>query len=137
SKTVIRAGFGLFYDFTSESVNSLGNNNPPFAGNLTVTNNTTATDLVNGITPLSQGFLPYEPIGQFSTFGNSITFFPRNDPDMTVQQRNVSIQQQLTSDTVLTVAYAGTRGEHLTIYPNINQPVPGPGAANARRIYPD
>ncbi len=37
-KTVIRAGFGIFYDFTSESVNSLGNNNAPFAGNLAITN---------------------------------------------------------------------------------------------------
>ncbi len=26
-------------------------------------------------------------------------------------------------------------GEHLTIYPNINQPVPGPGAANPRAAY--
>ena len=55
---------------------------------------------------------------------------------MTIQQRNISIQQQLTSDTVLTVAYVGTRGEHLTVYPNINQPVPGAGAANPRRLYP-
>jgi hypothetical protein len=55
---------------------------------------------------------------------------------MTIQQRNISIQQQLTSDTVLTVAYVGTRGEHLTVYPNINQPVPGAGAANPRRLFP-
>ncbi len=136
SKTVMRAGFGYFYDFTSESVNSLGNNNAPFAGNLLIANNTSATDLVNGITPLSRGFLPYQPIGQFAAAGSSVSYFPRNDPDMTIQQRNISIQQQLTSDTVLTVAYVGTRGEHLTVYPNINQPVPGPGAANPRRLFP-
>src|SRR5215469_2951062 len=138
SKTVVRGGYGLFYDFTSESVNSLGNNNAPFAGNLLIANNTGANPSVaNAITPLSQGFLPYQPIGQFATAGTSVSYFPRNDPDMTIQQRNLSIQQQLTSDTVLTVAYVGTRGEHLTIYPNINQPVPGPGAANSRRLYPN
>jgi hypothetical protein len=136
-KTVIRAGFGFFYDFTSESVNSLGNNNPPFAGNLLIANNTSTIDLVNGITPLSRGFLPYQPIGQFAAPGNSLSYFPRTDPDMNIQQRNISIQRQLTSDTVLTVAYVGTRGEHLTVYPNINQPVPGPGAANPRRLYPN
>ncbi len=136
SKTVIRAGFGVFYDFTSESVNSLGNNNAPFAGNLSITNTTGGLPNAAGNVPLSQGFLPYQPIGAFQTLGSSVSYFPRNDPDAMIMQRNFSIQQQLTSDTVLTVAYVGTDGEHLTIYPNINQPVPGPGAAAPRRLYP-
>lgn len=141
SKTLFRAGFGIFYDFTSESVNSLGNNNAPFAGNLAITNNVTGIPTgvgtaISGVTPLSQGFLPYQPIGNFLTAGSSVSYFPRNDPDAKIMQRNFSIQQQVTSDTVLTVAYVGTDGEHLTIYPNINQPVPGPGAAGPRRLYP-
>ena len=136
NKTVLRASFGYFYDFTSESVNILGTENPPFSGTILIANNTSATDLVNGITPLSRGFLPYQPIGQFSAIGNSLAYWASHDPDMSIQQRNFSIQQQLTSDTVLTVAYVGTRGEHLTIYPNINQPVPGPGPANTRRLFP-
>jgi len=136
SKTVIRGGLGVFYDFTSESVNSLGNNNAPFAGNLAITNTPGGLPSGSGFVPLSQGFLPYQPIGQFQTAGTSVSYFPRNDPDMMIMQRNVSIQRQLTSDTILTVAYVGTRGEHLTIYPNINQPVPGPGGAAARRLFP-
>jgi hypothetical protein len=135
-KTVIRTGVGIFYDFTSESVNSLGNNNAPIAGNLAITNTTGGLPNAPGNIPLSQGFLPYQPIGQFSPLGQSLTFWPRTDPDAMIIQRNFSIQQQLTSDTVLTVAYVGTGGTHLTIYPNINQPVPGPGAAAARRAYP-
>jgi hypothetical protein len=135
-KTVIRAGFGVFYDFTSESVNSLGNNNAPIAGNLAITNTTGGLPTVAGNIPLSQGFLPYQPIGNFATLGSSVTFFPRNDPDAMILQRNFSIQRQVTSDTVLTVAYVGTKGNNLTIYPNINQPVPGPGAAGPRRAYP-
>jgi hypothetical protein len=135
-KTVVRASFGYFYDFTSESVNSLGTENPPFSGTIAITNNTSATDLVNGITPLSRGFLPYQPIGHFSPLGNSFAYWASHDPDMSIQQRNLSIQRQLSTDTVLTVAYVGTRGEHLTVYPNINQPVPGAGAANPRRLFP-
>lgn len=135
-KTVIRASFGFFYDFTSESVNILGTENPPFSGTLLIANNTSASDLANGITPLSRGFLPYQQIGRFSPLGTSFPYWPSHDPDMHIQQRNFSIQRQLTSDTVVTVAYVGTRGEHLTIYPNINQPVPGPGAANPRRLFP-
>ena len=135
-KTVVHAAIGLFYDYTSQSVNSLGNNNAPFAGNLAITNSPGGLPTAAGNTPLSQGFLPYQPIGKFNPLGTSGVFYQRNDPDATVQQRSFSIQQQLTSDTVLTVAYVGTRGAHLNIYPNINQPVPGPGGAAARRLYP-
>jgi hypothetical protein len=136
-KTVVHAAYGLFFDFTSQSVNSLGNYNAPFAGNLAITNIPSGLPTAPGNTPLSQGFLPYQPIGQFSSAGTSGVFYTRYSPDATVQQRSFSIQQQLTSDTVLTVAYVGTRGAHLNIYPNINQPVPGPGAAGPRRLYPN
>ena len=137
NKTVIRSGWGIFYDFTSESVNSLGNNNAPFAGNLSIVNIPGGLPGAAGNTPLSQGFLPYQPIGKFLTAGTSVSYFPLHDPDAQVRQGNLSIQQQLSSDTVLTVAYVNTMGEHLTIYPNINQPVPGPGAAGPRRLYPN
>jgi hypothetical protein len=136
SKTVVHAAYGIFYDFTSESVNSLGNYNAPFAGNLSITNSTGGLPNVAGNTPLSQGFLPYQAIGQFNPLGTSGVWFPRTGDDASVQQRSFSVQQQVTNDTVLTVAYVGTRGEHLNIYPNINAPIPGPGAAPARRAYP-
>ena len=135
-RTVIRAGYGYFYDFNSVSVNNLGTESPPFSGTLSITNNTTATNLVTGITPLSSGFLPYRSYGSFTPAGLSFAYWSPHEPDSTVQQRNISIQQQLPMDTVLTVAYVGPRGEHLTISPNINQPVPGPGGAAARRLFP-
>ena len=136
-KTLIRAGVGIFYDFTSESVNSLGNNNAPFAGNLAITQSSVSgLPTAAGVIPLSQGFLPYQPIGQFATLGTSGTEYPTHDPDAEIFQRNFSIQQQLTSDTVLTVAYVGTTGEHLTIYPNINQPVLGSAPVASRREFP-
>jgi hypothetical protein len=133
---VVHAAYGIFYDFTSQSVNSLGNYNAPFAGNLSITNSTGGLPNVAGNTPLSQGFLPYQPIGQFNPIGTSGVWYLRKGDDASVQQRSFSVQQQITSDTVLTVAYVGTRGEHLNIYPNINAPIPGPGAAPARRAYP-
>ncbi len=135
SKTVIRSSFGLFYDFTGGSTTDLGTNGPPFAGTLSITNNVTATNLVTGITPLSQGFLPYQTFGNLTATGQNLIYVPRNDPDTSIMQRNLSIQQQLAPSTVLTVAYVGTNGEHLTDYPNINLPVPGPGAAGPRRMF--
>jgi hypothetical protein len=135
-KTVIRAGIGYFYDFTSVSVNSLGTENPPFSGSLAITNSPTLNPATSTFTPLSQGFLPYQTIGQFNPAGLSISYWLPHRPDSSVQQRNVSLQRELPFDTILTVAYAGSRGEHLTLSPNINIPAPGPGAIAPRRPYP-
>lgn len=135
-KTVIRASYGYFYDFTSVSVNSLGTENPPFSGTLGITNSPTLNPAASAFTPLSMGFLPYQTIGQFSPNGLSISYWLPHQPDSSVQQRNVSLQRQLPFDTILTVAYAGSRGEHLTLSPNIDIPAPGPGAIAARRPYP-
>ena len=90
-KTVIRAGYGYFFDFTSVSVNTLGTENPPFSGTLAITNNTTATNLPGSITPLSNGFLPYQSFGSFNPAGLSIAWWPQHAPDSSVQQRNVIV----------------------------------------------
>ncbi len=136
-KTVLRAGFGYFYDFTSVSVNNLGTENPPNSANLTITNSPTLNPATTAFTPLSMGFLPYQTLGTFNPIGQSVTYWPLHQPDEKVQQRNVSLQRELPFDTILTVAYAGSRGEHLSLVPNINTPAPGPGAIAPRRPYPN
>ena len=53
-----------------------------------------------------------------------------------MQQWNFNVQQQLPSDSVVTVAYVGTKGTKLFDLWNYNQPRPGAGAVNARRPLP-
>src|SRR6516165_353179 len=54
-----------------------------------------------------------------------------------VQQWNLSIQQQLFSDWVVTVAYAGSAGNHLFIQNQLNPAIYGKAGSsvNARRLY--
>jgi hypothetical protein len=53
------------------------------------------------------------------------------------QQWTFGIQQQLTKDTLLDVAYLGNKGTHIIGGPrDFNQPIPGPGSVTARRLYP-
>src|SRR4051794_30733028 len=134
-KTVIRTGYGLFYSFPGVASSQLPTKTPPVAGNYSVTNNTTATNL-NTVVPISAGFPTARPT-TFDPTGSAFKFYPYNDPDASIHQWNFNVQQELGAQTVLTVAYAGSRGNHLYVFPNFNQPVPGPGAANLRRPYPN
>ena len=54
-----------------------------------------------------------------------------------MQQWNVNVQREIGLETVMTVAYVGSHGSHLNVFPNVNQPVPGPGPIAARRPYPN
>src|SRR4029079_3327027 len=53
-----------------------------------------------------------------------------------VQQWHLSIERQLASSTVLTVAYVGSNSSQLRGINNVNAPVPGPGAIQTRRPFP-
>src|SRR5207248_9957362 len=98
--------------------------------------NDTATDL-STVRPISSG-LPLVTLGQFTSAGANFTYVPyEGQDDPYLQQRNISIQRSFTQSLVATIAYVGSRGEHLTVFPDINQPVPGAGAAAPRRAYPN
>jgi len=134
SKTTIRSGYGEFYSFEGVATANLPSKSPPTAGQLSITNNTSTTDL-STVSLLSSGF-PLQLPSIFDPTGESFKYSPRHDPDSMIQQLNFSIQRDIGFGTTVTTAYVRTVGEHLYIFPNINQPVPGPGAAAARRPYP-
>lgn len=133
-KTTIRSGYGMFYSFPGIATANLPSKTPPTAGNIAITNNTSTTDL-STVTLVSAGF-PAQLPTVFDPTGNNFKYSPRHDPDSTIQQWNFNIQRDIGLGTTITAAYVGSHGSHLYIMPNINQPVPGPGAAAARRPYP-
>lgn len=119
-KTAIRAGYGLFWVTNSD-------------GNVAGTGYQVSTNVYTGPpspapnTPpagaslsnsFAAGYLPY-PAPASSLVGQGIgaPFRPGTLPNH--QDWNLSIQRSLSSGTVLTVAYAGSRGEH--IWYNLDQ----------------
>ncbi len=126
--TVFRAGYGVFYSSYEAGPLSIPNmgNNPPFfeQSNYNTVNFATLNPVV-GI--LSQGF----PATALTN--PSLPSLFSLDPHFTnpnVQHWQASIQQELGWNTVLEVAYAGSKGTHLYEFRNANQITASPTTSN-------
>jgi hypothetical protein len=131
-RTVARAGYGIFYQGESIPETNLPSANPPFTGSLGFTNN--AADLASA-RRLSQGF-PIVNISGFPTDGAVLYSIEHTFALPYTQQWNAGLQQEISPSLVVSANYVGTKGTHLVLAPDINQPLPGPGAVAARRPYP-
>jgi len=124
-KTVIRAGYGMFFDalgVTNVHVNQTGFSQ--------------TTDLVpsvdNGLTYIATLTNPYpgtllQPLraagGLSTSLGQGISFF---DPDTTssyMQRWQLGVQRQLLASTLIEVSYVGNRGTRMQVNRDMN-PVP-------------
>jgi hypothetical protein len=113
-KTAIRGGYGLFYVTNSDG-------NVPGTGYQVQTNVYTGPPVAAPNTPpvgasLSNPFVAGylqspAPVSSLVGQGIGAPFRPGTVPNH--QDWNLSVQRSLSSGTVLTVAYAGSRGEHL------------------------
>jgi hypothetical protein len=124
TSTVIRAGFGAFYNYQIVG---------------------------NGITPLSRNspFRQRQTSGPFAAsarpnLANAFSGIPSVippgiDPNFKtayINQWSFSIQRELARNFVLDLSYLGSQGHKLPISWNINQALPGPGTVASRRPYP-
>ena len=121
-KSVIRAGYGIFYDgiFTNildNTASSVPNVNggsftaPSGPGQRGLAN---ATGLLAGITPTQT------PTASLDTMSRHIL-------NPITHQWNLDVQRQLPGNFLLTVAYVGTRGEHLFVNQDYNFGDPNTG----------
>ncbi len=146
-KTVVRTGYGIFYLFPDGgNINNFVATVPFIA----------ATTIFNDRPPLkptrtwSDFFLgqpnvaPNPNPGQPCSFGYAALSCATPNVDSGsqtlqatyIQEWNVSVQRQITHSMSIDVAYVGSKSTHLQTQPSINDPLPGPGAIQARRPYP-
>jgi hypothetical protein len=127
TKTVIRAGFGMYNDL-QDALGYRADQNAPF--------NPTFT------TPLTVAQLPINPAGPFPAAAKLIPGGVQ--PDMqtpTLISYSLRIQQELSPNTSLTVGYVGSHGYHELIGIDANEPFPvicpaSPCPANYPATFP-
>ncbi|MEO8128588.1 MAG: TonB-dependent receptor, partial [Bryobacteraceae bacterium] len=133
-KTVMRAGYGVFYFPQGNAGTNIRQfRQPPF--DFVVNQPFSGNDIPT--TTTSQGF-PIVTTSPDLTKGPALFALKGVTPDFRngqQQQFNVSVQREITKDTVLTVGFVGSLGAKLYWARNINLPDPGPGAVDPRRPY--
>lgn len=132
-KTVIRSAAGVFYGGPGyQGIGVMGPANPPFFMNVTLPSANTAA--VSQMV-LSAGF-PANLLSPRNLANPAAVALLPNTPNTSVYQWNFAVQQELPSSFALTVGYVGSSSTHLQALLDSNDPVPGPGAINARRPFP-
>lgn len=131
ANTVIRAGFGTYYDMIDEG-NSIFDRARTLAGGLQQLNSYPVPN-----TSLSNPFLG-------SVTSTNITLVqplilsggPPNQRTSYVEQWTVGIQRSLTSNLILELSYIGSQSHKLRREDSINVPIPGPGNPSNNRPFP-
>lgn len=140
SKTVVRTGFGLFYEFNQSDFQnpqsimgqwpfgqpsglSTGSNQP------TVNNPTPQFTLLKGIFP------PFQPITHIPS-DPGFAMFPQNRTPY-VAEWNLGVEHSLDNDWLVSGTYVGTKGTHIPAIFRANEATtPGPGPIAPRRPLP-
>jgi hypothetical protein len=128
-RTVVRGGWGMFWNFTPGGTSSSKAQNPPFlkAQALTPTPTTAGTNL-----QLSDGLPP--PTADDPNLpgrGATRSIFDINFRDGYAHNFNLNLQKQLGTNYLVEVAYAGSRGRDLMAKVNPNQAPPVVGVTNS------
>ena len=130
-KTIVRAGYGVYYDQAADwtSVLTGSASGYPFVSSLTFNASTTTPDI-----SMRNPFPTNSATATLSLFSEA-----ENRRVGYVQQYSFGFQREVLRDLVVELSYLGNKSTKLNIGRQINQPTPGAGNAaqvNARRPFP-
>jgi outer membrane receptor protein involved in Fe transport len=118
-KTAIRGGFGIFHlQFNQSWIRTTAFRMPPFLIEMQASANIPFPNIYQVCGPDN----PLNPTSPLCSARAAPDFVPYTFDTPTVQQYNVNIQRQLSERMVLTVGYAGSRGDNLPGVADVNIP---------------
>jgi hypothetical protein len=127
-KMAIRGGYGIFYEHT----NGNEGNTESLEGSAPLVLTSSQNNIAGGVGACPAGQSGYSCIG--GTGSSLFPLTPVSIPNKAVwpyvQQWNLSVQKELPAHIVLSAAYVGSKGTHLTLLSNANQLLPVPASAN-------
>jgi hypothetical protein len=134
-KTLVRGGFGVFWNYSPGGTSSSKAQNQPFLQStaLTPTPSSYGTNL-----PLATGLdLPTGVNPNASPAGNTRSAFDPNFRDAFARQWNVNVQRGLGTKYMVEAAYVGSQGRQMVLKIDVNQakPVVGVTDANVNRPF--
>jgi hypothetical protein len=135
SRTLLRGGFGIFWNFTPGGTSSSKAQNPPFlqATSLNASPSAYGVNLLlkDGL-PAPPGTSPTRPAS-----GSTRSIFDINFRDAFARQWNLNVQQALGTNYMVEIAYVGSQGRQMLIKGDPNQapPVVGVTDSNVNRPF--
>ncbi|HTM48446.1 MAG TPA: carboxypeptidase regulatory-like domain-containing protein [Bryobacteraceae bacterium] len=132
-KTLIRAGYGIYYNPTWSNVEGQFAIYQPFTRIVDI-NPPPSTSNPWSNFPGGNPH-PYKP-GKDSVFDKGITglSYGPNFTELSMQQWNLNLQREVARDWLITVGYAGARGTHIPYLRDVNQAIYIPGASTVANV---
>jgi hypothetical protein len=126
---VVRTGYGMYYELMPWKFGSFWVGiNPPFAGTRSFEPNAGSTPslFLDDAFPAGSGTLPT---------GIGITALPKDYNYPMTHQWNLTLESQVSANTVLRASYLGSERQHSGGFFPINTPDPAPGPVQPRRPF--
>jgi Carboxypeptidase regulatory-like domain len=134
-KTLVRGGFGLFWNFSPGGTSSSKAQNQPFLQSTALT--PTPTGYGSNLLLRTGLELPTGVNPNASPAGNTRSAFDLNFRDAYARQWNVNVQRGLSTNYMVEAAYVGSQGRQMVLKVDVNQapPVVGVTDANVNRPF--